>query len=174
MKLINYLIRSDNMNIIKFLKFEYKSNILMLLTLMFGTVSLDSIYWMLYNNEFNIIKFIFYSISFILCTTIFKMELERLNFKIKSKTELEMCIKLPYEIILQEINDCNKNNEAIWLIKLIENLDLSRDIIIRYVDNLIDFNMIKGMYGETKKGYAGYRYYITDIGEYELNKLINK
>lgn len=82
-----------------------------------------------------------------------------------------MGIKTPYEIVLTEIKRCNGINEAIWLHKLFDDLDLSRDKINRSVDNLKEFGFIEGQYGETKKGKAGYRYYITEIGTDALNRL---
>lgn len=74
------------------------------------------------------------------------------------------------ETVLLEIKKANDLNEPIWFSKIVENLigRLSRSEVGRAIDRLGDHSYIKGGYGEIKPGHAGYKYHITDLGEYLL------
>ncbi|NOR84545.1 hypothetical protein GQ473_00360 [archaeon] len=76
-------------------------------------------------------------------------------------------MKSKEEIVLTEIKGANDIDSPIWFTKIVENLDgvLSRSEVGIAIDRLSDLGYIKGRYGEVRKGWSGYKYHITDIGE---------
>ena len=78
--------------------------------------------------------------------------------------------------VAAEIFHYNKNNEVIWLSKLVQSLQkkVSKNTISAALDTLFDWGIVKAEYGETDNGRAGRLFFISNEAKSVISELYSK